>query len=468
MQLLRDIEFTLAGFPINAYQLALIGLTVALLYLIGFLLNNRLFRWFYRLDTTSSQNSQRTRQVVRFVLGSILVIATLRILNIDFELYDGAVQNATTDDGPPVYFSVYISTLVKALAAFVSANVVDLVLEEFFVQLYYRKTNEDGTPAARKGDIARSFSALRPLLYTVAALYVASDTGISNYSFYDFLNPQQEVVSQITLANVLQAFATLFAIRLLVNVATGFIMQGYYNRRNVDVGSQFAINRLLTYFVYLIGVLLVIQAMGFDLVVIWTGAAALLVGIGIGLQQTFNDLICGVIILFERSVKVGDVVELSGEHQVGTVRKIGARTSVLETRDDIIIFVPNSKLIGENVTNWSQVKRIARFHVHVGVAYGSDTELVKSTLLDVASSHPRVLQSPASNVRFLDFGDSSLNFDLLFWSRDFLRIEDVKSDIRFAIDQAFRRQKIEIPFPQRDVHIRSSVVPLPDVIGEEE
>ncbi|MEM9525621.1 MAG: mechanosensitive ion channel domain-containing protein, partial [Bacteroidota bacterium] len=220
-------------------------------------------------------------------------------------------------------------------------------------------------------------------------------------------------------------------------------------------GSQFAINRLLTYFVYLIGVLLVIQAMGFDLRVIWTGAAALLVGIGIGLQQTFNDLICGIIILFERSVKVGDVVELTG-HQVGTVRKVGARTSVVETRDDIIIFVPNSKLIGENVTNWSHVRRTARFHVMVGVAYGSDTELVKKLLLQVAEDHPKIMKSPKPFVRFLDFGSSSLDFDLLFWSRDFIRIENIKSDLRFSIDAAFRANNIEVPFPQRDLWIRGN------------
>ena len=306
--------------------------------------------------------------------------------------------------------------------------------------------------------MGQSFSALRPLLYTLALLYVAADTGLSKYSFYNSVDPQEGITGQITVSHILQALATFFAIRLLLKVATGFVMNGYYNRNKIDSGSQFAINRLLTYFVYLVGVLLVIQAMGFDLVVIWTGAAALLVGIGIGLQQTFNDLICGVIILFERSVKVGDVVELGGEHQVGTVRKIGARTSVVETRDDIIIFVPNSKLIGENVTNWSQVKRIARFHVKVGVAYGSDTELVRKTLLEVATNHARVLKSPPCNVRFLNFGDSSLDFDVMFYSRDFLRIEDVKSDIRFAIDQAFRKANVEIPFPQRDLHIRSSVI----------
>ena len=467
MERLRDIEFLVGDVPINLYQITSISLAILVLYLVGFLLNERLFKWFYQLESTSNQNSSRTRRVVRFVLISIFIITTLRILDIDFTLYDGTIQRSASEDGPPVYFSIYISTLVKALAAFVIANVIDLVLEEFLVQWYYQKANVDGTPATHNDDIAQSFSALRPLMYTLALMYIASDTGVSKYSFYNSIDPREGLIGQITLSHILQAVATFLAIRLLLKVATGFVMQGYYSRRNIDSGSQFAINRLLTYFVYLVGVLLVIQAMGFDLVVIWTGAAALLVGIGIGLQQTFNDLICGVIILFERSVKVGDVVELGGEHQVGTVRKIGARTSVVETRDDIIIFVPNSKLIGENVTNWSQVKRIARFHVKVGVAYGSDTELVRKTLLEVASNHARVLKSPPCNVRFLSFGDSSLDFDVMFYSRDFLRIEDVKSDIRFAIDQAFRKANVEIPFPQRDLHIRSSVIGVEGAREEE-
>jgi small-conductance mechanosensitive channel len=132
---------------------------------------------------------------------------------------------------------------------------------------------------------------------------------------------------------------------------------------------------------------------------------------------------------------------------------------VVETRDDIIIFVPNSKLIGENVTNWSQVERKARFHVAVGVAYGSDTQLVKEILIKAAKDHNRVQDSPPPFVRFLDFGDSSLNFEVLFWSRDMIRVEDTKSDIRFAIDAAFRARGVEIPFPQRDLWIRGGLAP---------
>lgn len=440
----------------------MIVLLLGLLFGVDYLLNKSVFKWYFDRETTSDQNKNRFRKVVHFVAISLFVIATLRILDIDYTFYDKAIQRAPTDDGPPTYLTIRISTLVKALAAFMLANVVDLVLSEIIVQRYHHRAARAGesVTSEQAQQLDHDFSSLRPFLLMVAILFIDTDIGLSDYYFHVFKNAKQEVTRVLTVGHILQAITIFFAIRLGLKVLTGFILQGYYGRSQVDSGSQFAINRLLTYFIYLIGVLLIIQAMGFDLVVIWTGAAALLVGIGIGLQQTFNDLICGVIILFERSVKVGDVVELAG-HQVGTVRKIGARTSVVETRDDIIIFVPNSKLIGENVTNWSQVRRIARFHVQVGVAYGSDAELVKKTLLEVATKHPRVLKNPGPSVRLLSFGDSSLDFDLLFWSRDFLRIEDVKSDVRFAIDDAFRKNKIEIPFPQRDIWVRSTPVPGP-------
>jgi len=457
MERLRDINlFELEMMSVNLYQVVLIALALLGVFVFGWLVLEKLFPWYYSRESTSEQNRGRTRRVVRFVLVSLFLVSLLRILGIDFTFFDQLVQRAPCGDCPEVYFTIRISTILKALTVFIVANVLDLVLEEILLQRFYRTSQEEkasGGTAPKTVD--QRFKVIRPLMYTLALAFVAQDTGIGRYYFHQIKDSGGDVIANINVERLILAVALFFVIRLVLNVFISLIMRRYYTRSKVDTGSQFAINRLITYFAYLIGVLLVIQAAGFNLVVIWTGAAALLVGIGIGLQQTFNDLICGVIILFERSVKVGDVVELSG-HQVGTVRKIGTRTSVLETRDDIIIFVPNSKLIGENVTNWSQVERKARFHVKVGVAYGSDTELVKNLLMEVAKEHPRVLDSPRPIVRLLDFGDSSLDFDLIFWSRDFVRVEDTRSDLRFAIDAAFRARGVEIPFPQRDVWVRSS------------
>ena len=437
-------------------QVTLVGLALA-----GstWLLNQRILRWYYTRESISDRNQIRARRVVRFVAVSFFIVAVLRILDIDTTIYEGNIQRSATDDGAPTFLSIHISNVVKALITVVVANVIDLFLEEALVQRFYGAgSNGEVVADPTKVDerVERNTRYIRSLVYILAVILIARDIGINDYYFYKFEDATKHVTGVLDVGNVLNAIAIFLAIRAGLSVMLSLILARYYRRSKVDVGSQFAINRLLTYFVYLIGVLLVIQAAGFDLLVIWTGAAALLVGIGIGLQQTFNDLICGVIILFERSVKVGDVVELTG-HQVGTVRKIGTRTSIVETRDDIMIFVPNSKLIGENVTNWSHVERVARFHVTVGVAYGSDVDKVRDVLLEVGRSHPRSLKSPGPNVRLTSFGDSSLDFDLMFWSRDFLRIEDVRSDIRFAIDRAFRENGIEIPFPQRDVWVRSAV-----------
>lgn len=433
-------------------------------------LSRKLYPWYFGQKTTSNKNQTRTVRVTRFVLLSFFIVVVLRIFNLDYQLIEIPLESlqelklreqnnqGAANDAPLKEFIVRISTIIKALLAFSVANVLDLVLGEVLTQRFHRKQTQakkQGMSIPAGTGLPDRIQWLKPVLYMLAIILIVNDTGLAQYVIFSLPSGQNNPIP-FTVGRLMSAILVFFLVSLLVSFFTTFLLRGYYQRSKIDTGSQFAINRLVTYFAYLIGILLVIQTAGFNLVVIWTGAAALLVGIGIGLQQTFNDLICGIIILFERSVKVGDVLELTG-HEVGTVRKIGARTSILETRDDIIIFVPNSKLIGENVTNWSQIERKARFQVTVGVAYGSNTQLVKEILEQVANDHSSILQSPKPFVRFTDFGDSSLNFAVYFWSRDFTRIENVKSDLRFAIDATFRAKGVEIPFPQRDLWIRGGL-----------
>lgn len=481
MERLSEIQLIEYGsFTVDLLQVVGIGLLALGLVFLYWLLEYRIFPWYYGLDSTSEKNRERMKRVTRFALLSLFVVGLLRVLNIDFTLLNFVLDGDATklsgeeakqfemenpgaaNDGSGLRFVLRISMLLEVLVAFVVANLLDLILGEIVTQRFHRLKNRttDGQPVSTLSDgTPDRIKWLRPLLYTMVAILFANLTGLSPYDLIPFPKMSKDATPiAITVGRILNATFVFLLINLVFSFFISFLLKGYYQRSKIDTGSQFAINRLLTYFAYFIGVLLVVQAAGFNLIGIWTGAAALLVGIGIGLQQTFNDLICGIIILFERSVKVGDVVELSG-HQVGTVRKVGARTSVVETRDDIIIFVPNSKLIGENVTNWSQVERKARFHVGVGVAYGSDTQLVKEILIKAAKDHNRTQDSPPPFVRFLDFGDSSLNFEVLFWTRDLMRIEDTKSDIRFSIDAAFRAQGVEIPFPQRDLWIRGGLAP---------
>jgi small-conductance mechanosensitive channel len=180
----------------------------------------------------------------------------------------------------------------------------------------------------------------------------------------------------------------------------------------------------------------------------------LLVGLGLGLQQIFQDFISGITLIIEGTLKVGDIVEMIDE-EVGRVKEISMRTSKIETRDNIILIVPNSKLINDVVINWSHIEKKTRFNVDVGVAYGSDVNLVKEILLACAGNHNQIFSSPEPRVRFTDFGNSSLDFQLLFYTNETFRVEDIKSDLRFQIDEAFRKNKVRIPFPQRDVHLIS-------------
>jgi small-conductance mechanosensitive channel len=233
------------------------------------------------------------------------------------------------------------------------------------------------------------------------------------------------------------------------------VLDGVYKKRNdLDIGTQFAINQILKYIIYTIAILSSIQALGFNLTVVWGGAAALLVGFGLGLQQTFTDLISGIFMLVERGVNVGDILQV-GE-QVGKVKKIGFRASEIVTRDNIVLLIPNSKLVGDTIINWSHNDTNVRFMIDVNVAYDSDVDFVRKILLEVVHAKEDISKTPKPNIRFVSFGESALNFKVVFWaSGDFFYIiEDLKSDLHYAINRAFKEHNISIPFPQREVWIR--------------
>lgn len=230
-----------------------------------------------------------------------------------------------------------------------------------------------------------------------------------------------------------------------------FFLNPYFKKKKMQAGRVYAANQLIKYVVYIITILIALDVLGFKIGGLWAAGAALLVGVGLGLQQTFNDFASGIILLLEGSVQKGDWIEVGDT--VGEVKKIGLRTSLITTRRNISIIVPNSKITVDNVINLSHNNDKVRHVVTVGVAYGSDLNLVKKVILECANRHSKVL--PNAIVRFVNFGDSSLDFELLFWSHEYQQIEDVRSDIRFMIDNAFRKFNISVPFPQQDLYIKS-------------
>ncbi|MCB4809152.1 mechanosensitive ion channel [Tamlana sp. 62-3] len=216
----------------------------------------------------------------------------------------------------------------------------------------------------------------------------------------------------------------------------------------VKFNTVFSFSRWI---IYIIVLLVVLDSIGFNVTAIFAASAALLIGVGLALQTLFQDIISGIFILIDQSVHVGDVIELDGK--IGRIEEIKLRTTRAVTIDNRVLVIPNHLYLEKSLFNWTQNGAITRESVSVGVAYGSDLELVKKLLLQAASTHPDVLSAPEPSVLFTEFADSSLNFKLVFTVQDSFKAGFTKSDIRFEIDKLFREHNISIPFPQRDVHV---------------
>lgn len=256
----------------------------------------------------------------------------------------------------------------------------------------------------------------------------------------------------LTPAKLAGVVAVIFLIWILLLITRKILM----HKKDLSFSEKSrrqSVYQLLRYLAWIVAVVLCISVLGFDITLLIAGSAALLVGLGLGLQNIFSDLVSGLFMLFERKVKAGDVMEV--DNIVGKVQKINLRTSVLLTRDGYNIIVPNHKFITENVINWSHQSFDRRFQVEVGVSYGSDVDLVTSILLQCAEQQEELIREEPHqpDVRFQDFGNSALIFLLMFWTKDIFIVEQVKSDLRYKIFKAFKENKITIPFPQRDVHI---------------
>jgi small-conductance mechanosensitive channel len=227
------------------------------------------------------------------------------------------------------------------------------------------------------------------------------------------------------------------------------------NFKKFNEGNSYASFQLIKYVVWVVAAGLILETFGVKVTILIAGSAALLVGIGLGLQQTFNDVISGIILLSEKSIKIEDILEIDGD--VVKIQEIGLRTSKGLNTDDISIIIPNSLITNDKVINWSHQTRKTRFRIDVGVAYGSDVDLVLQILEASALEHPDIFEKELIDARLVNFGNSSLDFQILFFSKNIFRINKVKSDIRRIITKKFIENKIMIPFPQMDVYIKSNV-----------
>ena len=225
-----------------------------------------------------------------------------------------------------------------------------------------------------------------------------------------------------------------------------------YRSKTLDAAKKFSVSKLMQYIIATVAVFTSLHILGFNISVLLAGSAALLVGLGFGLQNLFNDFISGIILLLDRTLKVGDIIEVND--RIYKVQDINFRTTTAIGRDENYVILPNSELTGNRVVNWTYGQLSSRFRIDIGVDYATDVELLMKILKETAQNHPKVLKEPETFVRFEDYADSALMFSVNFYTEEIFRVERIKSDIRVEIYKVLKDNGINIPFPQRVVHFK--------------
>lgn len=257
----------------------------------------------------------------------------------------------------------------------------------------------------------------------------------------------------LSLANLIAFVAVLVVARVLLWLLRRILFRSK-SKLPIDFARKNSLYLIIKYFVWVVAIVIALQAGGVNITILLAGSAALFVGLGFGLQQLFNDMVSGIILLFDGTIQVGDIIEVDGI--VAEIEEINLRTSNVRSQDDIVMVIPNHKFVSENVINWSKQRKHTRFRVQVGVSYDSDVNLVREVLERCMEQDQTILREPHKPfVRFVNFGESSLDFECVFWSYNNFAYQNTNSELRFRIFNAFREHGITIPFPQRDLHIKS-------------
>lgn len=436
--------FEIGDKPVLLGQIVLLILIVFGFALIHRLLKRNYLPTYFKNNLVGRDEGRLLLRLLTYMFISISALAALFLTHLNFLFFKEQSIN------------IDLRLILEAIIIVIFARLLDWMIFNILINKYYSKRDgesSDLTIVQTSKKESSAASIVQYIVYLLAAILILRRFNL-DITLYEYSNSVDGVDVAFKLTNIFKAILVFFIARLLVWVVTQLVLYGLYRKQEIDLGVQYALNQLLAYFIYVIAFVLALQSLGLNMTLIWGGAAALLVGLGLGLQDTFNDFFSGIVLLFERTVKIGDVLEIEGT--VGTVKKIGLRSSIIEARDNVTIIVPNSKMVNQKMINWTHHDQKVRFSIPVGVAYGSNTPLVKRLLLSAVKSNPYIIESPAPFVRFMGFGDSALEFQLFFFSRNFLVIEDIKSDIRFEIDRLFRENGVAIPFPQRDVWIRKA------------
>ncbi len=291
-------------------------------------------------------------------------------------------------------------------------------------------------------------------------------------TFSDFLDYKlvDEDYFKLSFYNIFGILLVFFASKIILNILKILIGDRLKRAKNYSVAKEFVYVQLTKYVLYTFAIVISLRILHVDVNFLITGSAALLVGIGLGLQDIFKDFISGIVLLFEGNVKVGDMVELnanaktssttSSEYMAVKILKINIRTTEIQTRDGNTLVIPNSRLTGDVIENWSEGERGTRFRIQVAVAYGTNTDLVIHLLTKAAETHPKVSNYREIMVRLANFGDNGLEFELIFWAEQSWNINNYRSEIRLEINRLFVEHNIEIPFPKRSVQFMNKPTEL--------
>lgn len=449
----------------------------------------------------SMAENQRRKRLIRVIAFVFLFSEALKITGIPDPAYQFYIVILCALSAPaclllaghrkrqqPDTFGIYLASLymislfaiiglVTALLGFLtlSTHLVDAVLGTmvvvFMVRIAIHLVDGGITEFMRNNWVRGRQLTMRlgistaDRLKTLAHIVILVNAGLFLLVMWGVYNDVDEATtSLLSLEYTIGEFSisvfmlVMLALVLYLTSLTSWLLQGlvdahYMTPRKMDFGVKNAIKKLLHYALFTIGFFIAVSMAGLELQKLTIIAGALSVGIGFGLQNIVNNFVSGLILLFERPVKEGDTINI--DDQWGTITKIGLRSTVFETLDRSEIIVPNSELVSQKVVNWTFTTNVSRVVLTVGVAYGSPLEKVLEILQRVAKEHPDVLEDPQSSAIFTGFGDSSIDFELRAWISDISKRLKVKSELGQAVDRYFREESITIPFPQRDLHLRS-------------
>lgn len=341
----------------------------------------------------------------------------------------------------------YVSTL--GALAFAGLFMTGLLLAKFIQSTFVRRL-------LSRFKLDTNFISIVTMILSIASVVFFTITAINTAGLplpWDAPLPGVK----LSILQILLLIVMLVGVFWLSSSTKRFLFNRFLVNSGLNRSLQYALSQIISNVVLVIGIVIVLTQTGINLGALAVFAGAIGVGIGVGLRGIASNFISGLVILAERPISIGDRVEVGDKG--GTVRRIGARATVIVTNDNISIIVPNSKFIEDPVTNWTYGDPRVRFRIPIGVAYGSDIDKVREALIAAGREHPKTLAEPAPNVFLSEFGDNSINFELVVWSSEMSgRPRRYKSDLNFAIERKLREAGIEIPFPQRDLHIRSGVL----------